>query len=331
MTPEIKAATRADIFMNLALKPENKFPAKYVKAAQGLMERWERENWGRGLFVEHLSDAAEESSLTATSPTTTTTTAAAAAATGGAATTTPAALPPAKALSKIPRSVTDKKDGAPRTVRAPPRDHPIFGEQGIMHGTVLSHGKKGRRYRLNVNCPRRSAANFGHNGLQAGAWFPMQIVALARGAHGASQAGISGHQELGAYSIVVAGTYHDLDSDEGDTLYYTGSQSHKNTDPNYAGDSTSTTNMLKKSLENGRPVRVLRSASSKSAWAPSVGMRYDGLYRVVSLRHPTNAKGGKYEQFKLVREPGQLPLQSLFHTSPSHEQAKAFKKISQGY
>ena len=63
--------------------------------------------------------------------------------------------------------------------------------------------------------------------------YPLQIVALARGAHGARIAGIAGDTTLGAYSIVASsrGAYEGLDRDEGDRLFYSGSRSHENEDP----------------------------------------------------------------------------------------------------
>lgn len=60
---------------------------------------------------------------------------------------------------------------------------------------------------------RRSAKVSGHNGLAMGAWFPTRLSALANGAHGASQAGISGNIDYGAFSIVVAATYKDVDKE----------------------------------------------------------------------------------------------------------------------
>jgi hypothetical protein len=60
---------------------------------------------------------------------------------------------------------------------------------------------------------RRSAKVSGHNGLDIGAWFPTRLSALVNGAHGASQAGIAGNIEYGAFSIVVAPTYKDVDEE----------------------------------------------------------------------------------------------------------------------
>lgn len=60
---------------------------------------------------------------------------------------------------------------------------------------------------------RRSAKVSGHNGLGVGAWFPTRLSALVNGAHGASQAGITGNTDHGAFSIVVATTYKEVDDE----------------------------------------------------------------------------------------------------------------------
>ena len=122
-------------------------------------------------------------------------------------------------------------------------------------------------------------------------------MALARGAHGARIAGIAGDTDLGAYSIVVSssGFYDALDRDEGRRLFYSGSGSHENEDPDRPAKSTSGTKALKASLATGRPVRVLRAGNpgnnESHPWAPERGIRYDGLYRVVRMLTPLNARG----------------------------------------
>lgn len=94
--------------------------------------------------------------------------------------------------------------------------------------------------------------------------------------------------------------YEDLDTDNGEVLYYSGSGSHENTDPKNHKESTTGTKCLKASYYSGKPVRVVRTAS-KSMYSPTVGLRYDGLYKVVSMNRPRNNNGGLYEQFRLER------------------------------
>ena len=92
-------------------------------------------------------------------------------------------------------------------------------------------------------------------------------------------------------------------------MYYSGSGSHDNEDPKFPAESTSGTRALHRSIITMRPVRVLRKANDKKPYCPSAGLRYDGLYRVVKVNLPTNAKGGLYEQFVLERQGGQSRIE----------------------
>lgn len=164
-----------------------------------------------------------------------------------------------------------------------------------MHGVALSLNPDSRRSFIldpRYTTSRRSAKVHGHNNLEIGAWFPRQLVALFRGAHGHQQTGIFGDRDTGAFSIVVAGQYDDLDRDSGDYLYYSGSNSHNNEDPARPAESSGGTLALHTSLRTGKAVRVLRAATGKGKWAPTYGLRYDGLYRVVTVSRPRNARGG---------------------------------------
>lgn len=185
-------------------------------------------------------------------------------------------------------------------VRPPRRDHPIYGEEGIMHGVLFVRGNREQTvYRLNPRIQHKSARSFGHNGIPVGSWWPLQIVALHNGAHGARVAGIAGNSHVGAYSIVVSALYNELDKDEGDILYYSGSNSHDHDDPTSSPKATNCTKTLAASLAPPRrAVRVLRSGGSsgsttknRSDYAPSVGLRYDGLYEVVERLQAINSKG----------------------------------------
>ncbi|KAI1634747.1 PUA-like domain-containing protein [Biscogniauxia mediterranea] len=219
----------------------------------------------------------------------------------------------------------------------PPRDHAIYGQEGIMHGVIMVRGANGRKvYRLDPRFPKKPAKVYGHNGIPLGAWFATQLVALHRGAHGMRMGGIAGNQVTGAYSIIVSDSYEDLDKDCGNTIYYSGSNSHNNDNPNTPGESSGATLALKASLRTGRPVRVLRSGGpattvTKGHWLPECGIRYDGLYRVVELLTPKNTKGGLYEQFKLEREPGQTPLEELRRMSPTTQQKIDLEGYQRGY
>lgn len=45
----------------------------------------------------------------------------------------------------------------------------------------------------------------------------------------------------------------------------------------------------------------MRAAGGRGGFSPPCGIRYDGLYTVVSMNRPINKLGGRYEQFRLVR------------------------------
>lgn len=146
----------------------------------------------------------------------------------------------------------------------------------------------------------------------------------------ANQTSLAGSAALGAYSVVVSGQYDELDKDKGDTIYYSGSGSHDNENPNLPAESTSGTKALNTSLTTRKPVRVLRTYQSTSRWTPTQGLRYDGLYRVVGVNRPKNAKGGLYEQFKLVRMPDQIPLDEC-KRRPSPQDLRDYDRIERPF
>ena len=76
--------------------------------------------------------------------------------------------------------------------------------QSIMHNISLTNGRR-RVYRILDKSAARPCNVFGHNGLTVGQWWPYRICALRDGAHGATQGGIAGSVESGAYSVVVSG------------------------------------------------------------------------------------------------------------------------------
>ncbi|KAK7745044.1 hypothetical protein SLS53_003279 [Cytospora paraplurivora] len=199
-----------------------------------------------------------------------------------------------------------------------------------MHGVMLVTGGKKMSQKLNNRYAKRPAKVRGDNGLTVGDWFPTMMVALFRGAHGQSQGGITGTTDYGAYSIVVAGTYKDVDDDQGDTIYYSGPGSQTNKDPNNLANRDAV-GYLQRSVTTRNPVRVLRSAksSSSSAHAPSVGLRYDGLYHVVRQEQPfkQNGQGGLYTRYVLQRLPGQESLASIQARSPSPQQVADYHRI----
>ncbi|KAK8094174.1 hypothetical protein PG997_000859 [Apiospora hydei] len=212
---------------------------------------------------------------------------------------------PAPAMNGTASNNNNANEEAPAVqIRVPSARDPLFGTNGIMHGVISTRNGAGRRvYMLNPRLPHQSSKEFGHNGLSVGQWFPMRLVALHHGAHGASQAGIYGSQKTGGAFSIVAGNsiYHAFDQDQGDVLYYSAPRAHENKDPNrLASPASSGSLALRASHSSQRPVREKK-----------------------------NASGGLYEQFKLVRlganANGQETLQEIARSSPSAAQAAAHR------
>lgn len=112
----------------------------------------------------------------------------------------------------------------------------------------------------------------------------------------------------------------------GYVIYYSAPGSEKNKDP-ISLPNTNGSRHLMISLQNHNPVRVFRAAN-KSAWAPSVGIRYDGLYRVVGKQEGrTNDKGGRITSFILRRDPGQESLESIMARSPTAQQVRDYYRL----
>lgn len=93
----------------------------------------------------------------------------------------------------------------------------------------------------------------------------------------------------------------------GDVIVYSGPGSATNEDPVNLPRGSEGHLYLLKSRETGRPVRVLRAGGRKrSVFAPSVGIRYDGLYTVTSYSDDAhNEHGGRYVRAVLTRVPNQ--------------------------
>jgi hypothetical protein len=181
---------------------------------------------------------------------------------------------------------------------------------------------------------KQPANHFGHNGLTPGSWWPLQLAAVYHGAHGSPIKGIFGTPTDGAYSIVVSGRatpYQDLNEDRGGTLLYSADR------PTAAGDNilhpSADTRALLRSEQTRLPVRVLRSAGPHNrAWAPSVGIRYDGLYVVARAVKASNGAGGRVWKFQLRRLRGQVPdLQTIRDSVPSRRQVRAEGRVRFGY
>lgn len=318
ITPALKDRSKIDQALQLMYANDKfRFEERIRERARQLYKKWEAQSWGQGEVMDDTSDdddsdvASDDNNSPVDQNKRETSTA----------------------------STTARRDSAleitPTTLRSPHANHPIFGINGIMHGVVQKVSSRRKDYILDSRYPKRDAKVFGHNGLTIGDWWPMQLLALFHGAHGARMGGIAGNAQTGAYSVVTAGgPYEDLDQDKGDVLFYSGSRSHDNEDPKKPFPSSNATLALKASLTLGKPVRVLRAAGiakGKNTLRPTVGIRYDGLYRVVIMKLNTNTKGGLYEQFRLERLDGQPALGLIAKSRPSASEVRDYYKREDGY
>ena len=121
----------------------------------------------------------------------------------------------------------------------------------------------------------------------------------------------------------LLGDYDELDKDEGDILYYSGSDSNTNIDPANP-IITHYTKALQKSRRDYRPIRVLRTSAGRAAHCPSKGIRYDGLYRIISEGISRNTRGGAYVRFKLVREGNQADMDL---SRPTQDEKAVFDRL----
>ncbi|KAK4555770.1 hypothetical protein LTR86_006990 [Recurvomyces mirabilis] len=166
------------------------------------------------------------------------------------------------------------------------------------------------------------SSKFHGNGLLLnGQWWPTQLAAVRDGAHGHTIAGISGTSGEGGYSCIMSGGHDYPDEDHGDWVKYCGTDS---TD----GSVTEPTHRMLESEKSGKPVRLIRSHNLKSDFAPEIGFRYDGLYKVVGNVNLDGVDSSRQRhQFKLVRLPGQDPIRGKEPGKrPTEQEIKAYKE-----
>jgi hypothetical protein len=142
----------------MVASPVNKFEKEYRELSEYLLNKFEQQSWGVPEAVEkksasnnkHKKRKAEESEEEE--------------------------IPAAKKTKSAP---VDKSK-----IKRAPKDHPIYGESGIMRGILWYRTKHGSQTCLDGKYPVKDPRVFGHNGLDVGAWFPRQMAALRDGAHG---------------------------------------------------------------------------------------------------------------------------------------------------
>ena len=148
-------------------------------------------------------------------------------------------------------------------------------------------------------------------GISVGTSFATRKEAASSGIHKPLQAGISGSKDEGSDSIVISGGYED-DFDSGDEIIYTGEGGQDDKGRHIANQELVRGNLaLAKSEIDSLPVRVIRGADKKNPFAPEVGYRYDGLYKVESHWHEIGKAGFLVYRFKLVKLDSTLPPNKL--------------------
>lgn len=132
--------------------------------------------------------------------------------------------------------------------------------------------------------------------------FPNRIALSLSGLHRPRRTGIGGTVADGADSIVLSGVYED-DVDEGDVIWYVG---HGGRNPKTGRQTTDQTLdryslALMRSYETGKPVRLIRGAQLRNEFAPEQGLRYEGLYCIVSSERVRGRSGFWVWRFKLIQ------------------------------
>ena len=161
----------------------------------------------------------------------------------------------------------------------------------------------------------------GAGDLTNGQWWPYQICAARDGAHGEIEAGISGTKGIGAFSIVLShGGYADID--EGDLIRYCGTSGGE-------GKPSFGTRLMQVAQTFKHVIRVLRSSTlTKNKYKPKKGLRYDGLYEIVSSRELDRKIS--MVQFTLQRVAGQEPIRyEGVERRPTDEQLKFYETTQQ--
>lgn len=239
--------------------------------------------------------------------------------------------------SPAPASATPAKKAKKDEVRKKnyPNNHILFGEDGPYPGCATAYHPSTTNVtiRCRKDVERKSPAVRGHNGFTVGDWFPSQMSTVARGAHGATQGGIFGTANDGAFSIISTKTY--AGADKGNLLEfdYCAPNSIENADATQLTGSAGL-DAMRTSRREGHEIRVFRGVGA-CAGAPSAGIRYDGLYKIVKEASENNTGGGVMIKFGMKRVEEQAEIDQ---SRPSVEERgligrteRLFEKIKRFY
>ncbi|KNZ82340.1 E3 ubiquitin-protein ligase ORTHRUS 5 [Termitomyces sp. J132] len=197
------------------------------------------------------------------------------------------------AAERMRAMLMQNKDMYPTNI--PPPTDPRFGNLGVPVGKIYENRQSNSLlgHKIYTKCVHRKEL-------------------AESGLHTKTYAGISGSVALGAFSIVVSGTYAD-DNDQGDFLVYTGTGGQQDPFSSHSAivaDQSFLHNdnrALQRSAETKRPVRVIRGSGAGS-YAPSSGYRFDGMYVVEDAYMDKGIDGFAVCKYNLRRVAGQPPI-----------------------
>eukprot|EP00092_Neocalanus_flemingeri_P024497 GFUD01026565.1.p1 GENE.GFUD01026565.1~~GFUD01026565.1.p1 ORF type:complete len:605 (+),score=218.89 GFUD01026565.1:105-1919(+) len=161
-------------------------------------------------------------------------------------------------------------------------------------------------------------------GVEVGMTWMFRVQISEEGIHRPHVAGIAGTAEHGCPSLVLSGGYED-DVDDGEEFTYTGSggrdlSGNKRTAEQSSDQELTRTNAAiarncdckfddekggeAKDFSKGRPIRVVRGykGAKHSKFAPEVGCRYDGIYKVVKYWPEKGKSGFRVWRYLLRRD-----------------------------
>lgn len=138
-------------------------------------------------------------------------------------------------------------------------------------------------------------------GIEEGHWFVGRKEMMPTSFHRNWGSGIDGNAIEGAAAIVLSGGYED-DEDLGDEIIYTGAGGNDANSGKQIEDQSWQNHGnagLRKSMNEGLPVRVIRGYTHKSDFSPKKGYSYAGLYSVIDAWQEVGKNGFKICRFKL--------------------------------
>ena len=117
-----------------------------------------------------------------------------------------------------------------------------------------------------------------------GTTYESREAAKIAGVHQVGVQGIAGNRHVGCVSIVLNGGYN-TDEDYGHEVFYTGAggQDPQNRKRHVADQNLDASDnaALVTSEQTGEPIRIIRGWKGDPDQSPSLGYRYDGLYKVI--------------------------------------------------